>query len=587
VKEHLRELVQQALMDLRRERHWAIPADFDFSIERARHREHGDFACNAGLLLAKPLGRSAIEVARALVESMLPSRHVQKVSVAAPGFVNFHMSNSCMHGVLRRVLESRTDYGLDEQPEPESIIVEFVSANPTGPLHVGHGRAAAFGASVCALLEARGATVHREYYVNDVGRQVEVLAVSVWLRYLELIGLSLPFPARAYRGEYVYDIAREIKRVDGDRYRRSGFEISADLPDDGEDGAGEAYLDALIARAREMLEADFDQLCSAGLEANLRDIRNELSAFGVHFDQWYSERSLATSGRIEQALERLRQGDHIYRSADGATWFRASALGDGKDRVVVRSNGQPTYFASDIGYLLDKYERGFGRIIYVLSADHHGYIARLRAATRGLGLAEEQLEIVLVQQASLRRDQERLPMSTRSGDYVSLRALREEVGSDACRYFFVMHDHDQPLDFDLQLAREQSKDNPLYYVQYAHARIAGVFRSLQERHQSHNLSAGDAARGQLLHPSELELMSELMRFPEIIQAAADSRAPHLLATYLRELAHRLHSYYDGSAVRVLCEEDDLRNARLNLLRATQQVIHNGLQLLGVAAPERL
>lgn len=574
-------------MDLRRERHWAIPEDFDFSIERARHREHGDFACNVGLLLAKPLGRSAMEVAQALVESMLPSRHVEKVSVAAPGFVNFRMSSSCLHGVVRRVLESRLEYGAEEQAEPESIIVEFVSANPTGPLHVGHGRAGAFGASLCALLAARGATVHREYYVNDVGRQVEVLAVSVWLRYLELIGLTLPFPVRAYRGEYVYDIAREIKRVEGDRYRRSGFEISADLPDDGEGAIGESYLDALIARARDMLGADFDQLCSAGLESNLRDIRNELSVFGVHFDQWFSERSLATSGRIEQALDRLRQGGHIYASDDGATWFKASALGDGKDRVVVRASGQPTYFASDIGYLLDKFERGYGRVIYVLAADHHGYIARLRAAARGLGLDERQLEIVLVQPANLRRGEERLPMSTRSGDYVSLRVLREEVGSDACRYFFVMHDHDQPLDFDLRLAAEQSKDNPLYYVQYAHARIAGVFRSLEERHQSHNRSAGDAARSQLLHPSELELMSELMRFPEIVQAAADSRAPHLLASYLRTLAHGLHSYYDGSAVRVLCDEDDLRNARLSLLRATQQVIHNGLQLLGVAAPERL
>jgi arginyl-tRNA synthetase len=587
VKEHLRELVQQALMDLRRERHWVIPEDFEVVIERTRHQQHGDFACNAGLLLAKPLGRPALEIAQALAASMLQSRHVERVSVAAPGFVNFHMSNSCLHGVVRRVLESRTEFGQGEQDEPESIIVEFVSANPTGPLHVSHGRGAAIGASLCALLAARGATVHREFYVNDIGRQLDVLAVSVWFRYLELVGSNLPFPSRGYRGAYVYSIARELKRVDGDRFRRNPFEITAELPPDEDEAGSETHLSALIARARQMLGADYERLHAAGLDSNLQDIRDDLSEFGVHFDQWYSERSLVSGGKIAPAIERLRERGHILIGDDHATWFRASTLGDEKDRVLVRANGQPTYFASDVAYLLDKFERGFGRAIYVLAANHHGYVARLRAAARGLGLDEHRLEILLVQPATLWRGSERLPMSARSGDGLSLRELRAEVGSDACRYFFVGHDSHQPLDFDLALAREQSKDNPVYYVQYAHARIAGVFRTLEERHYSHNRSAGDAARGLLVHPAELELMRQLMRYPEITQAAADCRAPHLLAVYLRELAHGLHSYYDGSAVRVLCEEEDLRNARLNLLRATQQVIHNGLELLGVSAPDRL
>lgn len=587
MKEHLHELVQQALMDLRRERHWAIPEDFDVVIERSRHKQHGDFACNAGLLLARPLGRSALEIARALAESLLPSRHVEQVSVAAPGFLNFRMSNSCLHAVVRRVLESRGEFGQGEQDEPESIIVEFVSANPTGPLHVSHGRGAAIGASLCALLAARGASVHREFYVNDIGRQLDVLAVSVWLRYLELVGSSLPFPARGYQGDYVYTIARELKRVDGDRYRRSAFEITADLPSDDDKVGSEPFLNALISRARDMLGQDYQRLYAAGLESNLQDIRDDLSAFGVHFDQWYAESSLLNGGKVAPAIERLRQRGHVYSGDDGAIWFKASALGDEKDRVLVRANGQSTYFASDVAYLLDKFERGYGRAIYVLAANHHGYVARLRAAARGLGLDEQRLETLLVQPAMLWRGSERLPLSARSGDGLSLRDLRAEVGSDACRYFFVGHDSDQPLDFDLTLAREQSKDNPVFYVQYAHARIAGVFRTLEERHLSHNRSAGDAARGLLVDPAELELMRQLMRYPEIVQAAADCRAPHLLAVYLRELAHSLHSYYDGSGIRVLCEGEDLRNARLNLLRATQQVLHNGLALLGVSAPERL
>ncbi|MCB1633670.1 MAG: arginine--tRNA ligase [Xanthomonadales bacterium] len=587
MKEHLRELVQQALMDLRRERQWAIPDDYAFAIDRTRHKEHGDFACNVALLLAKPLGRSPVEIAQAIVETLLPSRHVAQVAVAKPGFINFRMSNSCLHGVVRQVLEMRDEYGTGERDSVESIIVEFLSANPTGPLHVGHGRGAAYGDSLCALLAARGASVHREYYVNDHGRQVDILAVSVWLRYLELVGVAVPFPERGYKGEYVYDIARELKRVVGDDLRRSVFEINADLPTDGSDEAGEKHIDALILRTRQLLGESYLRLYGAGLEAIVSDIREDLTAFGVQFDRWYYESSLAEHGRITQAIERLRVAGHIRVGDDGAHWFATSTLGDEKDRVVIRSNGQPTYFASDIAYLLDKFERGFDRAIYVLAADHHGYVARLRAAARGLAIADDRLEILLVQPASLHRGEERLPMSTRSGEFVSLRSLREEVGTDACRYFYVMHDHAQPLDFDLQLALEESKDNPVYYIQYAHARIAGVFRGLQERHLSHNVSAGDAARNLLLHPSELELMDELMRFPEIVAVAAEARAPHWVASYLRDLAHSVHSYYDGSAVRVLCDEEDLRNARLNLLRSAQQVIANGLALLGVKSPERL
>ncbi len=588
MKTHLSELLQQSLMDLRRERRWAVPDDFACEVERTRTKEHGEFCSNAALLLSAPLGRSALDIAQALADGLPESRHVAKVEVAGPGFINFHLSRSCLHTVVRRVLESRDDYGRVDDEEGERITVEFVSANPTGPLHVGHGRGAAFGDSLAALLQAQGKRVHREYYVNDNGRQMDILAASVWLRYLELTGTNVPFPELGYQGEYVYSVARDLRQVQGDRLRRPAPEISADLPADGVQGDAEAHIDALVARCKALLgDDDFGMLFDAGLNAMLADIRDDLDAFGVHFDTWYSERSLTNAGRIQAAIDKLRAGGHIYSSDDGALWFKASELGDEKDRVIIRSSGRATYFASDIAYLWDKFERGFERAIYVFGADHHGYVARLQAAARGLGLAPERIEILLVQFAVLYRGEDKVAMSTRKGEYVSLRELRAEVGADACRYYYVMRSNDQHLDFDLDLAKTQSKDNPVHYVQYAHARIAAVFRELAERHLVHNRSAGDAARNRLVHEAELELMNVLMRYPEAVEQAACSRAPHQIANYLRDLAQSLHAYYDGSEQRILCNDDDLRHARLSLLLATKQVLANGMGLLGVRAPESM
>lgn len=587
VKDLFRELVDQALLDLKRD--GALPADMvipDFVVERTRSREHGDYACNVALLLAKPTGRKPRELAQALVDTLGESTHVAKVDIAGPGFINFHISTACRLATIRRVLDARDDYGREPEASRESITVEFVSANPNGPLHVGHGRGAAFGASLANLLEAYGYKVQREYYVNDAGRQMDILAISVWLRYHELGGVNVRFPDNGYQGDYVVEIARALRSREGDRLRRSAIEISDGLPpDESQGGDKETHVDALIARAKALLgEDDYRRTFNAGLDWCLADIRDDLAGFGVQHDNFFSERSLMTDGYVARAIQILRDNDHLFEQ-DGALWFRATAFGDDKDRVVVRENGATTYFASDIGYLLSKFERGFEHAIYVFGADHHGYIARMKAAAKGLGLDPARIEILLVQFAILFRGGQKVQMSTRSGSFVTLRELREEVGADAARFFYVMRGNDQHLDFDLDLARSHSNDNPVYYVQYAHARVCSLFRQLSEKQMGYNRSAAEAARTRLVETHELDVLNELMRFPEAIESAAQSRAPQLLVTYLRDLASAFHTFYNAHPI--LIADEELRNARLGLCAATRQVLANGLKLLGVGAPEAM
>ncbi len=587
VKEHLRELVAQALLDLRR--HGRLPADLptpDYVIERTKSRDHGDYASNIALLLAKPAGMKPREVAEALVATFGQTQHVSKIEIAGPGFINFTISTPCRLATIRRVFELGADYGKQPEKLRESVTVEFVSANPNGPLHVGHGRGAAYGASVANLLEATGHPVQREYYVNDAGRQMDILAVSVWLRYHELGGVSLRFPDNGYKGDYVVDIARALRGREGDRLRHTAIEVSDGLPaDESQGGDKELHVDALIARAKQLLgETDYRIVFNAGLDWCLADIRNDLAGFGVVHDNFFSERSLATDGYVKRAVDTLRTNGHLYED-QGATWFRATTFGDDKDRVVVRENGVTTYFASDLGYLLSKFERGFERALYILGADHHGYIARLKAAAQGLGLDAGKIEVQLVQFAILFRGAERVQMSTRAGSFVTLRELREEVGTDAARFFYIMRGNDQHLDFDLELAKSHTNDNPVYYIQYAHARIASLFRQLREKGLAYNDSAAISARARLVERHEDDLLGELMRYPEILESAADNRGPQILANYLRELAAAFHAFYNGQPI--LTAEEELRHARLGLCKATQQVLANGLALLGVSAPETM
>ncbi|MGB5292401.1 MAG: arginine--tRNA ligase [Lysobacterales bacterium] len=586
MKEHIEELLIQALLHLIREGVLNADCDITPQLERTRTPEHGEFASNIAMVLAKRAGLPPRDLAQLIIDKMPRSRQLNHAEIAGPGFINFHMNQVALTTVVKDILYSGDNYGHVPPNPKHEVTVEFVSANPTGPLHVGHGRGAAYGASLASILQASGYPVQREYYVNDNGRQMDILAVSVWLRYLELCGEQVRFPDNGYRGDYIYDIAREVRNEIGDKWRFKGHEVTDGLPpDDGEGGNREAHIDAFIDRARELLgHAGYLVFFETSVDSILNDIQKDLSEFGVDFDHWFSEKELEDSGAIARAIERLEENGHLYVK-DGATWFRASELGDEKDRVIIRENGRATYFASDIAYFLNKMERGFEKALYIFGADHHGYIARLRAAALGLGENPDRLEILLVQFAVLYRDGKKVSMSTRSGQFITLRELREEVGSDAARFFYVMRSHEQHLDFDLDLAKSRTNDNPVYYIQYAHARICSVFRNLEQMDETHNQAIGEAALNLLTEPHETLLLRALSRYPEVIESSARLRAPHQLAHYLQSLATEFHSYYNSH--QFLVDDENIRNVRLNLIDATRIVLANGLSLLGISAPDTM
>jgi len=586
VKEHLEELLAQSILHLQREGVLPPESEIEIQLERTRSPEHGEFASNLAMVLAKGAGMAPRELAQAIIEKTPKSRQVERMEVAGPGFINFYLQTCAFTGVIKDALRQRENYGQLERAGVNRVTLEYVSANPTGPLHVGHGRGAAYGASLANILAAAGYKVQREYYVNDNGRQMDILAVCVWLRYLELCGENTGFPDNGYRGDYIYDIARLVRVEHGDKWRFTRLAVEEGLPLSPQAGGeGEVYLDALIARARELLGADgYLVFFNTALNNILDDIKDDLAEFGVFFDKWFSERDLEESGSVQHAIDRLSKNGYLYEK-DGATWFKATELGDEKDRVVIRENGRTTYFASDIAYFLNKLERGFNRAFYIFGADHHGYVARLQAAARGLGEDPDRLEILLVQFAVLFRFGEKVAMSTRSGQFITLRELREEVSTDAARFFYVMRSHDQHLDFDLDLAKSRSNENPVFYIQYAHARICSVFRNLLEMDQRHNEAIGEVALDLLTEDHEFQLMRNISKFPETIDSAARLRAPHMLAHYLHSLATDLHSYYN--AHQFLVDDENLRNARLNLVLATKMVLSKGLGILGVSAPEEM
>lgn len=565
-----------------------LPPDIDptIMVERARDAQHGDFASNLAMTLAKAAKCNPRQLAEKIVAALPHDGIVAKLEVAGPGFINFFIDPKAQHRIVADIHEAGHEFGKTAVGAGRKVQVEFVSANPTGPLHVGHGRGAAYGAVVANLLAAAGFEVHREYYVNDAGRQMDILAASVWLRYLEECGEVLTFPSNGYRGEYVRTIAWDLHKRVGEKYRRPTAEVMADIPpDEPQGGDKEVHIDALVARAKSLLGADdYRIVFDAGLDSILDDIRQDLEEFGVHYDEWFSERSLADTGAIERALEKLQEAGYLYEK-DGATWFASSRLGDEKDRVVVRENGQMTYFASDIAYHLNKLERGFDQIINIWGADHHGYIPRVKAAIKALGGAPERLHVLLVQFAVLYRGEEKVQMSTRSGEFVTLRQLRNEVGKDAARFFYVMRKSDQHMDFDLKLATSRTNENPVYYVQYAHARICSVFRQLDEKGWKRDLAGGMNRLDLLTETHELALINTLSRYTEVVEQSAVQHEPHHLVHYLRELAYEFHTYYN--AHQFLVEDAALRDARLNLIAAVRQVIGNGLSLLDVSAPEAM
>jgi arginyl-tRNA synthetase len=547
-------------------------------LDRPKQAQHGDFACNIAMLLAKELRGNPRAIAQKILDALPASPDLEKAEIAGTGFINLFLTESYKQQVVGRVLASGSRYGCSNIGQDRKTQVEFVSANPTGPLHVGHGRGAAYGASVASILATAGYAVSREYYVNDAGRQMDILAVSPWLRYLALGGETVAFPPNAYQGDYVRDMAAELRKADGAKYHRTWAQASAGAADVTADP--ERHLDDLIANAKQLLDADYERVHRHALDTQLNDCRDDLAEFGVTFDCWFSERSLFTSGQVDRAVEQLEQRGHIYVQ-DGAKWFRSSAFGDEKDRVVQRENGQYTYFASDIAYHLEKFERGFDRVIDVWGADHHGYVPRVKGALAALGQDASRLDVALVQFAVLYRNGEKVSMSTRSGEFVTLRELRREVGNDAARFFYVMRKSDQHLDFDLDLAKSQSNENPVYYIQYAHARVCSVLT--QWGGDESSLHAADPAP--LASPHEAAVLKRLMEYPEVIENAARDLAPHSVAFFLKELAGEFHSYYN--AERFLVEDAALTRARLALALAVRQILRNGLALLGVTAPEKM
>ncbi len=576
-----------------------LPADWqDRSVlNRTKDRSHGDFASNVAMLGAKPAGLKPRELAEKILAALPESTEIAKVEIAGAGFINFFLNANQRFAVLDQIAAQADQFGENNNHAGKRVQVEFVSANPTSSLHVGHGRGAAYGMTVARLLEATGYQVEREYYVNDAGRQMDILATSTYLRYLEINGASFTFPSNGYRGDYVFDIAKTIQAAHGADFVRDINAMFAAVPTDARYGEPDAdgkktllsgdkekHIDGLIANAQRLLGADaYRVFHQTALNSILVDIKDDLAEFGVHFDQWFSEATL--NSKITEALEVLQQKGQLYTTEDGNVWFKSTDFGDEKDRVVKRGNGQTTYFAADIAYHLNKYQRGLDQIVDIWGSDHHGYIARVKAAIAAMGYDPAKLTVLLVQFVSLWRGGEQVQMSSRSGQFVELRELRKEVGNDAARFYYVMRKSEQHIDFDLDLAVSQDKNNPVYYIQMAHARVCRMLEKLADQGKALDQAAGRAAVGRLVEPVETELLVKLAAYPDIVARAAEQYEPHQLGNYLKELASLFHGWYNEH--KVLSEDAELMQARLLLSVSVQQVVKNGLLLLGVSAPNSM
>ncbi len=519
-------------------------------LEVPPQKEFGDFASNFAMQSARSLKCNPRIVAQAVIDN-LDCAYVDRAEIAGPGFINFYLKDNWLSDMFANIVKAGENYGNLTAPTKEKIQLEYVSANPTGPLHVGHGRGAAVGSSLANLMKAAGYDVTREYYINDAGNQINNLAASVNARYLEAYGIDVEFPENGYHGHDIIETAERIKRIYGDKF---------------------LHMDEYKR---------IEEFRTIALKEKLAALKEDLEVFNVTYDVWFSEQTLHDGNKIKEACDLLTERGYMYEK-DGALWLKATEHGDDKDRVVIRDNGVPTYFAADIAYHRNKFERGFDRVINLWGADHHGYIARMKAAVGALGYNPDQLEVLILQMVSLYRNGELVKMSKRTGQSVTLNELIEEVGTDAARFFFVMRSIDSQLDFDLTLATEKSNENPVYYIQYAHARICSIFRQLKEAGIE---EAADADYTLLTDPTETELIKKLGEYPELIASAAKERAVHRVAHYVHELAGLFHSFYNQC--RILGVDPELQQARIKLVKATQHVLRHALNILGVSAPERM
>ena len=554
--------------------------NLEIEISRSIKPDHGDFSSNIALKLSKRVGLNPFQLATSISSSIDKPSWLKKTEVVQPGFINFFIGSEVKADVLISIIDKQSGFGSQDPGSKESILLEFVSSNPTGPLHVGHGRHAAFGDSLAKLLKKAGHLVETEYYINDAGRQIDILALSVLIEGVNLSGGKITPPKACYQGQYIKGIAKSINKkqlvsIDNLSLTKIG---TKDLDEDEE-------IDVLVSAAKDSMGVDaFEKVTEVVCQHVLQTIKKDLSDFGVEYDHWFSEKNMIKASKINNVVKHLEATNSLVKK-DGATWLKTTNYGDDKDRVIIREDGRSTYFASDIGYHADKKARGFDRLINILGSDHHGYITRLKAGLASMEYEPGDLEVILMQFVALFRGKEKIQMSTRSGNFVPMRDLYEEVGVDAARFFYVSRSHEQHLDFDLALATQQNNQNPVYYIQYANARICSVIQEIKNKGFKNNPALGKKNLGNLNNKHELELISLLQNYPDVISQAAEKRSVHQLSNYLKDLAQVFHSYY--GVQKFVVSDDEIRNPMILLLQCVSIVIVDGLKILGVSAPKKM
>ena len=553
---------------------------FEIEISQSTQSDHGDFSSNIALKISGKANIKPLKVAEIISRTIERPKWLTKIEVAPPGFINFFVDDRTKADLLMSILEQENNYGSFPTSSENSILLEFVSSNPTGPLHVGHGRHAAYGDSLAKILRKAGHTVSCEYYINDSGRQIDILVLSVLLAFINNKESLLTVPADCYQGSYISSLTEVIPKqaiAEINKLSIPGLKVK-EADEDRE-------ADALISIIKDSVgESIFEEVTASVIDKMIKIIKSDLSSFGVEFDHWFSEKTMINHSKIDMALKKLKTKKALFNK-DGATWLNTTAYGDDKDRVVLRDDGRSTYFASDIAYHADKKERGFDKLINILGSDHHGYINRLKGGLASMDYNPEDLEIVLMQFVTLYRGKKKVQMSTRSGEFIPMKELYEEVGIDAARFIYVSRSYDQHLDFDLELAKEQSNLNPVYYIQYANARICSVMKEIEKKGYKNDHDLGIKNIGSLDSKHESELITMLQKYPDIIKTSAEQRAVNKLSNYLKDIAQLFHSYYGKQ--KFVIDEDETRNARVILLRSVSIVIKDGLSLLGVSAPSKM